>query len=60
MRTFAFIDAQNTESTTRQLLGFLVDWKKLYNFLKTEWNCEKVFLYSGVDIGDIETTNLFE
>ena len=56
-RKFAFIDVQNTDSTTKQLLGFLIDWRKLHDFLIKEWNCEKVFFYSGVDSGDIDTTN---
>ena len=54
-KRYAFVDVQNTESTTRQLLGFLVDWKKLYLFLKNEWKCEKIFFYSGIDAGDMET-----
>ena len=59
-KIYAFIDAQNTETTTRRVLGFLVDWKKLFLFLKQDWNCEKVFLYSGVDAGDNETEREFE
>ena len=58
--TYAFIDAQNTETTTRQVLGFIVDWGKLFSFLKQKWDCEKVFLYSGVDAGDAETETEFE
>lgn len=57
---YAFIDVQNTETTTRQILGFLVDWKKLFTFLKNEWGCEKVFFYSGIDVGDIEAEKEFE
>jgi len=57
---YAFIDVQNTETTTRRLLGFLVDWRKLYRFLRTDWGCEKVFLYSGIDAGDSETGKEFE
>ena len=37
----ALIDVQNTERTTKQLLGFLVDWRKLYEFLKNDWKCEQ-------------------
>ena len=39
----ALIDVQNTESTTKQLLGFLVDWKKLYEFLKMIGSVQKLF-----------------
>lgn len=56
----ALVDVQNTESTTKQLLGFLVDWKRLYEFLKNDWKCEKVILYSGIDEGDLEKTKEFE
>jgi uncharacterized LabA/DUF88 family protein len=56
---YAFIDVQNTASTTEQLLGFIVDWKKLFLFLKNEWHCEKVFFYSGIDAGDIDAEKEF-
>ena len=60
VRKFAFIDAQNTETTTRRMLGFIIDWKKLYTFLKHEWRCDTVFFYSGIDAGDSETEKEFE
>ncbi len=59
-KIFAFIDVQNTETTTRRILGFFVDWKKLFNFLKTDWKCEKVFFYSGIDAGDSESEEEFK
>ncbi len=40
MSKYAFIDVQNTDNTTKQLLGFIVDWQKLYDFLKMN------FIYS--------------
>jgi hypothetical protein len=45
---YAFIDVQNTISTITQLLGFTIDWQKLYRYLKDHWKCEKVFFYSGI------------
>ena len=51
---------QNTETTTRKILGFLVDWKKLFFLLKNDWECEKVFFYSGINEGDDETGKYFE
>jgi len=51
---YAFIDVQNTEATVSQLLGFVIDWKKMYEYLKKEWNCEKIFFYSGIAEGDDE------
>ncbi len=46
---YAFIDVQNTEGTANQILGFVIDWNKLYQYLKEQWNCERIFFYSGVD-----------
>jgi uncharacterized LabA/DUF88 family protein len=57
---YAFIDVQNTESTTKQLLGFEIDRMRLFTFLKNDWECEKVFFYSGIDAGDMDTTKQFE
>ena len=49
---YAFIDVQNTEGTVNQLLGFVIDWHKLYHYLKEQWNCEKIFFYSGIEKND--------
>ncbi|MFA5797938.1 MAG: NYN domain-containing protein [Candidatus Woesearchaeota archaeon] len=59
-KRIAFIDAYNTANTTEKLLGFVVDWKKLHTYLLEEWNCEKIFFYSGVEIGDNETEKEYE
>jgi uncharacterized LabA/DUF88 family protein len=59
-KRYAFVDVQNTASTTRKLLGFLIDWHKLYSYLTEKWKCEKVFYYSGIDEGDDETAKEFE
>jgi len=48
---YAFIDVPNTEGTVRRL-GFRTDWVKLFKYLKEQWNCEKMFFYSGVERGD--------
>ena len=52
VKRYAFIDVQNTEGTASQLLGFVIDWEKLYKHLKEQWNCEKIFFYSGIQDGD--------
>ena len=49
---YAFIDVQNTEGTVNQLLGFSVDWHRLYRYLKEQWKCERVYFYSGIDQGN--------
>ena len=54
---YAFIDVQNTEGTVSKLLGFVVDWQKLYKYLKEHWNCEQVFFYSGIEQGNDDKTN---
>ena len=60
MTKYAFIDFQNTDNTTKQLLGFSIDWKKMCEFLKNNWQCEKVFLYMGVNDRDLEAIKLAE
>lgn len=60
MKRFAFIDVQNTASTTKKLLGFIIDWHKLRDYLIVKWKCEKVFFYSGIDEGDEEAAKEFE
>lgn len=59
-RRIAFIDANNTSATTKNLLGFEIDWVKLYEYLKNKWLCKKVFFYSGIALGDIETQGKYE
>ncbi len=49
-RVFAFIDRPNIDRTTKDLLGFRIDWGRLYEHLKSEtrkWRCEKVYIYGG-------------
>lgn len=60
MMKYAFIDVQNTDTTTKKLLGFKIRWQKLFGFLRDEWKCEKVFFYSGVDEGDLDTAKMLE
>lgn len=59
-KRYAFIDVQNTASTTQKLLGFVIDWHKLCEYLNKKWKCQKVFFYSGIDEGDLETAKEFE
>lgn len=54
---YAFIDVPNTEGTVSQQLGFVIDWHKLYIYLKEHWNCDKIFFYSGIERGDGERSN---
>lgn len=52
---FAFIDVYNTINTAEKLHNFVIDWVKLYDYLKNHWACEKVFFYAGIEIGDLNT-----
>lgn len=55
---YAFIDYHNTDTTTKKLLGFRIDWLRLHDFLVKVKGCEKVFMYLGVDEGDIEMAQM--
>jgi|SRR3989338_7962456 len=55
VKRYAFIDVQNTDGTTNKILGFVMDWQKLFHYLKNEWQCEKIFFYSGIQQGDENT-----
>ncbi|MDD5696483.1 MAG: NYN domain-containing protein [Candidatus Pacebacteria bacterium] len=54
-RRIAFIDVYNTVNTTERLHNFVIDWRRLYDFLKNKWACERVFFYAGIEIGDVAT-----
>lgn len=60
MKRFAFIDVQNTETTTLKVLKFATDHERLFTYLKERWNCEKVFYYPGIEHGDEERTEMFD
>ena len=60
MKRYAFIDVHNTASTAQQMLGIVIDWEKLCDYLKNKRSCTEVFLYTGIDQGDIETAHEFE
>lgn len=59
-KRFAFIDVYNTMNTTEHILGFEIDWGKLYDFLKNKWRCEKIYFYAGLEFGDAETADLYD
>jgi len=59
MKKFAFIDVQNTETTTLKVLKFAIDHEKLFLYLKNKWKCEKIFFYPGIQYGDDTRGELF-
>ena len=60
MKRLAFIDVQNTTSTTQRMLHFVIDWQKLCGYLKNRWECERIFFYSGIELGDEKTATEFD
>ena len=43
---YAFIDSQNLNLGT-QKMGWKMDWKKFREWLKSEYNVEKAFMFIG-------------
>lgn len=60
MKRYAFIDVQNTASTAEIMLGFVIDWTKLADYLKNKKSCTEVFFYTGIDQGDVVTATKFD
>lgn len=46
LANYAFIDSQNLNLGT-QKMGWKMDWKKFREWLKTEYNVEKAFMFIG-------------
>lgn len=59
-KRYAFIDVQNTETTTRRVLGFEIDYNRLFSYLKNKWKCEKVFFYPGIEYNDTSRKKIFD
>lgn len=59
MKRYAFIDVQNTASTAERMLGFVIDWVKLVDYLKNSRSCTEVYLYSGINNGDLDINKEF-
>lgn len=60
MKRYAFIDVQNTASTAQNMLGFVIDWEKLADYLKNQKSCLEILFYTGIEHGDIETAEEFD
>ena len=60
MKRYAFIDVQNTASTAQNMLGFVIDWVKLVDYLKNKKSCVEIFFYTGIENGDLETAKEFD
>jgi uncharacterized LabA/DUF88 family protein len=60
MKRYAFVDVLNTASTAQHMLGIVIDWKELCEYLKNKRSCCEVYLYTGIDNGDVETAKEFD
>lgn len=54
MRTFSFIDASNLFYGGEKSLGWKIDYKKLFGYLKEKYGTSKVFYFGGVEIHNFE------
>jgi uncharacterized LabA/DUF88 family protein len=59
LNKYAFIDVQNTETATLKVLGFEIDHKRLFTYLKENQGCEAVFFYPGIKYGDLDREKIF-
>jgi uncharacterized LabA/DUF88 family protein len=54
MKTFAFIDASNLFYGGEKSLGWRIDYKKLFQYLKEKYDVSSVFYFGGVEIYDFK------
>ena len=52
MKTFAFVDASNLFYGGEKSLGWKIDYKKLFEYLKEKYGVSRVFYFGGVEIHD--------
>jgi hypothetical protein len=60
MKRYAFVDVENTGTTTEKMLGFITDWAKLGEFMKDTKSCTQVFFYTGIEHGELQKASEFE
>jgi len=54
MKTYAFIDASNLFYGGEKSLGWKIDYKKLFKYLKEKYDVGHVFYFGGVEIHDFK------
>jgi len=54
MKTFAFIDASNLFYGGEKSLGWRIDYKKLFDYLKEKYDAGSIFYFGGVEIHDFK------
>ena len=52
MKTFAFVDASNLFYGGEKSLGWKIDYKKLFEYLREKYGVSKIFYFGGVEIHD--------
>lgn len=57
--TYTFIDASNIIYGTRAY-GWKMDFEKLFRYLKTRFNAERIFYYAGLDSMDKKQLKFYE
>ena len=55
---YAFIDAANLFYGGKKSLGWEIDYKNFFDYLKTKYKVRKVFYYAGIDIYDFKYSPL--
>lgn len=53
-RTYAFIDAANLFYGGKKSLGWRIDYKKLYQYLKNKYQVSKIYYFGGVEIHNFD------
>lgn len=54
MRIFAFVDASNLFYGGEKSLGWKIDYKKLFEYLKEKYSTSKVLYFGGVEIHNFQ------
>jgi len=54
MKTYVFIDASNLFYGGEKSLGWKIDYKKLFNYLKEKYEVSQIFYFGGVEIHDFK------
>lgn len=54
MRTYAFIDASNLFYGGEKSLGWKIDYKKLFDYIKDKYSVSHAFYFGGVEIHNFE------
>jgi len=52
VKTFAFVDASNLFYGGEKSLGWKIDYKKLFEYLREKYGVSKIFYFGGVEIHD--------